>query len=225
MVAIYDTRVRHLRMSPLRHAFSYSSHSWLVDLDALPRKGFYARDHLGDPHRTLRQNVDEVLSRHGLSCARVLLLASPRRLGHVFNPLSVFWCLDDKGAVVATLAEVHNTYGGRHVYVLPAGTTRTVKALYVSPFHDVTGHYELDLPVPDALLRLTVTYQRDGAEPFVATVHGVRSARRRTGPRDLLTTRLVALRIRVQGVLLYLSGLPVVPRCPVPLSLEHQEIS
>lgn len=222
MVAIYDTRVQHVRRSPLRHSFSYRSHSWLVDLDALPRKGFCARDHVGSPDRTLRQNVDEVLAEHGLACARVLMLASPRRLGHVFNPLSVFWCLDADGALVATLAEVHNTYGGRHVYVLPPGSKRVEKALYVSPFHEVSGYYELDLPVPDARVRLTVAYHRDGAEPFVATVRGTRTTRRRAGIEDLMTTRLVSLRIRLQGTRLFLQRLPVVPRSPSP---RYQEIS
>jgi DUF1365 family protein len=218
--AVYDTTVHHARQSPLRHSFRYRSRSWLVDLDALPRKGFEARDHVGDPDRTLRQNVDALLATHGLRCSRVLMLASPRRLGHVFNPLSVLWCLDDRGGVVATVAEVHNTYGGRHAYVLPDGTGVVDKAFYVSPFHEVDGRYELDLPVPDAFVRLTVTYHRAGAEPFVASVRGVRLDRYRVGPRDLLATRLVAWRIRVQGVRLWARRLPVVPRPPQP-----QEIS
>ena len=220
MTAVYDTTVHHARLSPLRHTFTYRSRSWLVDLDALPRKGFEARDHLGAPDRTLRENVDTLLSSHGLGCARVLMLASPRRLGHVFNPLSVFWCLDAAGAVVATVAEVHNTYGGRHAYVLPAGTETVDKAFYVSPFHQVEGRYELRLPLPAEEVRLSVAYHREDALPFVATVRGTRSRRTRPGPADLLTTRLVTARIRAQGIRLYLRGLPVVPRTPAPDGLE-----
>lgn len=208
---VFDTTVRHIRRSPLLHQFTYRSRTWLVDLDALPARGFRAADHLGDPRRTLRQNVDELLGRHGLSCARVLMLSSPRRLGHVFNPLSVFWCLDTRGEVLATIAEVHNTYGGRHAYVLPAGTDAVAKALYVSPFHPMHGHYELHLPVPRHELRLAVTYHRPGAEPFVATVRGTRGRPGRR-PADPFATRLVAARIRLQGVRLYLRGLAVVPR-------------
>lgn len=222
MTAVYDTVVHHARRSPFRHDFTYRSSSWLVDLDALPRKGFRALDHVGDPDRTLRENVDALLQGHGLSCDRVLLLASPRRLGHVFNPLSVYWCLDAGGAVVVTVAEVHNTYGGRHAYVLPATRASVEKAFYVSPFHEVDGRYELSLPLPEEEVRLAITYHREGAEPFVATVRGTRRTRARSGPRDLLATRLVAARIRYQGVRLYLRGLPVVPRRPAP---THQEIS
>lgn len=221
--AVYATTVQHVRRSPFRHAFRYRSRWWLVDLDALPVRRllrFEARDHVGDPRSTLRANVDALLAQQGLSCDRVLMLTSPRVLGHVFNPLSVCWCLDRSGALVATVAEVHNTYGGRHAYVLEAGDSSVGKAFYVSPFHEVAGRYDLRLPLPGDDLSLAVTYHREGAEPFVATVRG-----RRVEPSaaDLLTTRLVALRIRLQGVQLWLRRLPVVPRpsSPVPDLLEH----
>ncbi len=209
MTAVYDTRVTHVRRSPVQHAFTYRSRSWLVDVDRLPRKGFRSRDHVGSPALSLRQNVDVLLAAHGLHCSRVLLLASPRRLGHVFNPLSVFWCLDPAGEVVATVAEVHNTYGGRHAYVLPAGVSEVEKSFYVSPFHQVEGRYELRLPLPGERVHLDVTYHRTGAEPFVASVRGVLD---RPRPRDLFAGRLVAARIRIQGVRLLLRALPVVPR-------------
>lgn len=226
--ATYDTTVVHVRRSPWRHAFRYRSRSWLVDLDALPR-GFRAQDHVGDPARTLRENVDALLADEGLRCARVVTLTSPRRLGHVFNPLSVHWCLDAHDALVATVAEVHNTYGGRHAYVLQPGQQEVDKAFYVSPFHDVAGRYELDLPLPDDEVRLSVTYRRDGAEPFVATVRGS-VAESRPPLSDLFTTRLVAGRVRVQGIRLWLRRLPVVPRSascpaspvPAPTPLESR---
>ena len=210
--AVYATTVQHVRRSPLRHAFRYRSRWWLVDVDDLPVRrwlAFEARDHVGDPRRSLRDNVDAVLAQDGLACARVLLLTSPRALGHVFNPLSVFWCLDADGTLVATVAEVHNTYGGRHAYLLRPGQTTVPKAFHVSPFHQVEGHYALRLPLPGEDLALTVTYHRPGAEPFVASVRGHRV---QPSPADLLSTRLVALRIRLQGVRLWLRRLPVVPR-------------
>ena len=210
--AVYATTVQHVRRSPFRHAFRYRSRWWLVDLDDLPVRRllrFEARDHVGDPRLTLRANVDALLAREGLACSRVLMLTSPRALGHVFNPLSVFWCLDDSGAVVATVAEVHNTYGGRYAYVLEAGASTVGKGFYVSPFHEVAGHYDLRLPLPGDDLALSVTYRRPGAEPFVASVRGTRVA---ASAADLLVTRLVAARIRFQGVRLWLRRLPVVPR-------------
>ena len=74
------------------------------------------------------------------------MLASARVLGHVFDPLSVFWCYDSSGRLACVVAEVHNTYGERHAYLLQpdeAGTAVTGKDFHVSPFFDVTGTYEL----------------------------------------------------------------------------------
>jgi DUF1365 family protein len=45
------------------------------------------------------------------------MLAHARVLGHVFNPLTVFWCHAADGTLAAVMAEVHNTYGERHVYL------------------------------------------------------------------------------------------------------------
>ena len=71
--------------------------------------------------RTIRQNLDAWLARPRAStCAggRVLMLANARVLGYVFNPLTVYWCHRADGALACVVAEVHNTYGERHCYLL-----------------------------------------------------------------------------------------------------------
>ena len=67
--AIYRTSIRHVRRDPLENAFTYRSYSWFVDLDDLPvlprwlrpLAGFHAKDHLGDPAASIRDNVDRFL--------------------------------------------------------------------------------------------------------------------------------------------------------------------
>jgi DUF1365 family protein len=148
------------------------------------------------------------------------MLGNARVFGHVFNPLSLHYCLTADGSVVAVVAEVHNTYGGRHAYVLQTdadGRGRTDKQFYVSPFHSVDGCYEMRLPLPDASLRVDLSYHRAGAKPFVATVRGSRlpATRRnvlRASVRYPLVTRAIAVRIRLQGIRLWLRRLPVQPR-------------
>jgi uncharacterized protein len=59
------------------------------------------------------------------------MLANARVLGHVFDPLSVFWCYDSSELLACVVAEVHNTYGERHAYLLrpdEAGVAVTGKA-------------------------------------------------------------------------------------------------
>jgi DUF1365 family protein len=145
----------------------------------------------------------------------------------VFNPLSVYWCHDSEDALVCVVAEVHNTYGERHCYLLRTdeqGRARTDKQLYVSPFYPVDGEYQMSLPEPSDTLALTVTLHRDEGRPFVASVRGERRAADvrtvlRAAARVPWVTASVAFKIRFQGVKLWLRRLPVIPR-PVHVPQE-----
>lgn len=229
---VYDTVVKHVRSAPLRNEFSYRSSAWLVDLDALPSFGilgrFESRDHFDGTAPTIRAGIDRVLAAEGISdVARVLMLASPRVLGYAFNPLSVHWCHRADGTLAATVAEVHNTYGERHAYVLHPdshGRAEVDKAFYVSPFYEVAGRYTMSLPEPSERLTQTVTLHRAGEPPFVASVRG--TARPGTWGGLLHSVRRtpaasigVGAKIRLQGVKLYLRKLPVVTRP----ERDHQE--
>jgi len=231
---LYEADIRHVRVDPIRNAFRYRSYYWFVDLDDLPRfrgplrllAGFDPRDHFDDPSASIRANLDRLLAAHGIDLGggRVTMLAHAKILGYIFNPLSVYWCHDTAGTLVAVVAEVHNTYGQRYAYVLhPDGDRpmRTDKRFYVSPFYDVTGVYRMRLPEPDERLALTVALHRDEGRPFVATLNGSRHPATTGGLlsaalRHPWSTLVGAALIRFQGIRLYLRGLPVVPRSAGP---------
>ncbi|WDZ92989.1 DUF1365 domain-containing protein [Nocardiopsis sp. HUAS JQ3] len=180
------------------------------------------RDRADGWARELRADIDALLAEHGvdLDGGRVLMLAHARVLGHVFNPLTVYWCHHRDGRLSRVVAEVHNTYGQRHRYVLDVdgrGRAEADKAMYVSPFNAVDGRYRLSLPEPGERLALTVALHRDGRPPFTASVHGLRrpataASLLRRALRHPLAPLVDALRIRRQGIGLYLRGLPVQPR-------------
>jgi uncharacterized protein len=117
--ALYDCRITHTRLAPLRNAFTYRTYLWLVDLDQLPRPGpglrllagFRARDHLGDPRQPIRANLDRYLRSQGIDLAggKVMMLAHARVLGHLFNPLTIYWCHRPDVTLACVVAEVHNT--------------------------------------------------------------------------------------------------------------------
>jgi predicted NAD/FAD-binding protein/DUF1365 family protein len=221
----FETTIRHTRRSPFRRSFEHRSTFWLVDLDDLPDHGvlarFEARDHLGSPERSLRDNVESFLADNGVSLGdsegpgTILMAAHPRSLGHCFNPISVFWCFDDRGRQAGVVVEVHNTYGDRHAYLVhpdEQGRARTDKAMYVSPFHGVDGWYDVAVPVPTDRLDIAVTLRGhdDGAASFSAGLTGTRSdvpVRRTLGA----TLRGSAL-IRAHGIWLWTRRLPVRPR-------------
>lgn len=231
--ALVVGRVGHTRRVPMRRTFEHRVYQWLVDLDAMPRlpvwlrpfSRFHAADHIGDPDRTLRQNVETFCASEGIDVTdhRIVMLANARVLGHTFDPLSVFWAIAPDGSLTCIVAEVHNTYGERHAYLLrpdEAGRSSTDKAFYVSPFFTVAGRYDLRFRLePDAVSTTIVLRQGpDSAEAvFTATFQG--SPRRATTGslvRLLISqpfmTHRVSLLIRMHGVWLWLRRLPVVPR-------------
>jgi len=215
--SLYSCEVTHVRRSPISNRFDYKGSYWLVDFDQLPHPGGL----LGrvsrisaDDHLDMRSEAEAA----GIVAERMYMLAAARTLGYVFNPISVFWCFDAEGHHTGTLAEVHNTYGGRHAYVLDArgGSWADVdKALYVSPFYPVDGRYYIKADPPTDSVSLTVRLEREGDEPFVATLRGQR--RQPTFINVMIgALRYPALRtsarIRWQALRLWWRGLTVQPR-------------
>jgi predicted NAD/FAD-binding protein/DUF1365 family protein len=219
---IYDTTIVHTRRTPFRRTFTHRSHTWLVDLDHLPDHGarswllgrFEARDHLGDPDRSIRANLADFLRVNGveLGSGKVWLAAHPRALGHCFNPISVYWCFPERDRPCVVL-EVHNTYGDRHAYLVHAdehGRASTPKAMYVSPFHGTDGRYDVRVPLPIDGLSVSVTLTTSDGARFSAALQGTPSTHRawRAAPAALRGAAL----IRAHGIALWLRRLPVRPR-------------
>ena len=230
---LYRTTIAHTRRTPFRRTFTNRSHTWLVDLDDLPDHGrlawgrgsFEARDHLGEPDRSIRQNVEAFLADHSVALdgGRVVMAAMPRAFGYCFNPISVFWCSGPAGDQRAVVVEVHNTYGDRHAYLVhpdAQGRASTGKQMYVSPFHGTDGHYELAVPVPGDRLQVVVTLVTgapgEQTARFSASLRGevTDSSPWRAAPAALRG----ALLIRAHGVRLWLRRLPIRPR-----PTHHQE--
>src|SRR5579862_3321014 len=83
------------------------------------------------------------------------MLTMPRFLGYSFNPLTVYYIYDPTW--IATLLEVHNTFGEKHVYVVPRKETSIPRRFHVSPFNDREGTYQFQVsPPPEINIKLTL---------------------------------------------------------------------
>lgn len=198
MSAIYRGTVVHCRLSPVAHSFRYPLFLMYLDLEELDEvfagrwlwstrrpalARFRRQDHLGDPELPLEQAVRDLVETHTGRRPRgpVRLLTHLRYFGHVFNPVSFYFCFDDAdGDPMAVVAEVNNTpWGEQHCYVLheplPTGDKETrsfstTKEFHVSPFMDMEVDYLWSLTTPDDTLMVQIENRRSGNKFFDATM-------------------------------------------------------
>lgn len=199
--SLYSGIVRHRRFGPKTHALRYRMFMALLDiddLDALDKKlrlfsrnrfnlfSFYDRDHLdaSSTHaapRCLRTQVEASLAKAGIALGggAITLLSLPRILGYAFNPLSVYFCQQADGALVAILYEVRNTFRQRHTYLIPVapGETGAIeqtcrKVFYVSPFMDMDMTYAFRVVAPGATVSVGVDGLQDGARVIATSFAG-----------------------------------------------------
>lgn len=234
---IYDGKVMHHRLKPFGHRFTYPVFSLLVDIDrlteldlmsrllAVNRAGvlsFHETDHVETAGETLRQFADRLLAQAGLEqpADRILLLAYPRMLGYVFNPISVYFAYDADGELVALIYAVRNTFGERHSYVSPvlegeaspAGVRQTrAKLFHVSPFIGMNARYHFRVLPPGRTVRLRINETQVGEPLLAATFNG--DATRLTDRtlvrllvRFPLMTVSVVAKIHWQALKLWLKG-------------------
>jgi DUF1365 family protein len=178
--AIYRGWLEHRRWAPRRHTFRYPLFMVYLDLAELGQVfagrwlwstrrpallRFDRRDHFGDASQPLEQSVRELV--HARTGRRpqgpIRLLTHLRTFGHLFNPVSFFYCFDAHDRRVETVvAEVTNTpWGERHCYVLDLAASatgsrwqgaRSAKAMHVSPFHPMALDYHWGFRLPDQRL-------------------------------------------------------------------------
>jgi len=185
--------VLHHRHRPTDHAFRYDAFCLRLPLSRLAelaptavrwnRRGlvsFHERDHGPRTGSSLDAWLRELLAREGIVAdGEIVLHAFPRMLGYVFNPVTFWVCHDRDGRVRAVLAEVNNTFGETHRYLLahrdgrPLASGETLvaeKNFHVSPFCEVRGRYEFRFHFGADRWLARVDYFDDAsAAPLIAT--------------------------------------------------------
>ena len=151
-------QVRHERLRPTGHAFSYPTAFLMLPLRSMREHGsgaltrnraallsFHDRDH-GQGGDDCLAWLDELLAAQGLQApGEVWLHTYPRMFGYAFKPVSFWYCHDGDGDLRAIVVEVNNTFGERHCYLLDAPRyghlLQARKVFHVSPFCRVEGSY------------------------------------------------------------------------------------
>lgn len=237
---LYECSVMHHRLEPKEHQFRYRIFMFALDLDevaALPERlglfsvnrwnlyAFRDRDHLtlaGCEGKSLKENVLAYLAQHGIRLpdgGRILLVTLPRVLGHIFNPVSFYFCSDASGAPLCAVVEVGNTFREMKPYLLrePAGERMfrlvTPKHFYVSPFSPLDLDFDFKLRVPAETLEIHIDDRAGDRRVLLSALTGSRAPLTTarllwfTLKYPLLTLKVIFL-IHWQAFRLWLKRLP-----------------
>ena len=195
--AVYEGQVRHRRYGPRPHCFNYRvaqlyldleelgqvfQARWLWSVDRRNLAEFRRSDYLGPVAKPLPQAVrDCAEARLGRRpTGPIRLLTHLRFAGHVFNPVSFYYCYGEDGLLDCIVAEITNTpWRERHAYVLCARTARrsgsgfefeTPKAFHVSPFLPMQRQYTWRFSAPGEHLRVHMQVGTGAQCDFDATL-------------------------------------------------------
>ena len=249
-IAICQGAVMHKRLRPALHQFRYPAFFMRIPAEALAVNAkntcrwfsvnrfnllslklsdYGARD--GSSPQTWVRNL---LDTNGIDRAdgQITLQTFPRLLGYAFNPISIWYCHDQSGALIAAICEVNNTFGECHHYLVAHADQRAItpddwltakKMFHVSPFCEVRGHYRFRFEQTASRAFAQVDFHDGAADTdklIITTIHGTpasltSSGAIRTFLRYPLMTIAVIARIHWQALLLWRKHVPFFAK-PLP---------
>jgi uncharacterized protein len=198
---LYECSVMHHRFSPKAHHFQHDIFMFYLDLDELDlvakkilffsrnQKNIYSfrdTDHGPAGKNPLKERVANFLRQNGIDLGpfgRVMLLTLPRVFGYVFNPISIFYCFDESGKPICSVAEVGNTFRELKLYLLrqeellDGATFAKIipKHFYVSPFSPLDLSFDFRLRIPGDKLDIKIDDRSGDEKILVTTLAGQRA--------------------------------------------------
>ena len=192
---IYNGYVSHTRFKPVKHSLKYNTFSLFIDLDEIENLSknnfifsfnrfnifsFFNKDHGDRDGLCLKNWVLNKLKKFDINkdINNIKLLCYPRVFGYVFNPLSIFYCYENKN-LRAVMYEVKNTFNEQHTYIFKVKSNNEIsqkckKKFYVSPFMDMETQYEFKLLNPDENLSVLIKQSDKDGIVLTAVQKGVK---------------------------------------------------
>lgn len=249
LAEFYRGSVFHARFQPRRHHFRYpvffmrlnirtldamQSSSWF-GVDTWRPLSFFQRDHGLRDGSPILAWAEKLLENAGVADpgGKLWLYTFPRLWGFAFKPVSFWHWHDVDGHLRVLLAEVNNTFGERHIYLLQEANggpitcdTRLTcrKLFHVSPFCAVNGHYHFACHEADASYRMVIDHGDSSGDILHTSLAGTSLAFSGANALKLLCTHPVmtfgvVFRIHWQALRLWLKGVPFF-RKPSPPTAE-----
>lgn len=183
----------HKRLKPAINQFSYKIFYLCFDISKIKDLScnilsvnrfnlfsFYNKDHGQKDGSNLEDWIRNILDKKNLNqkVNKIFLMTHPRVLGYVFNPVSFWFCLDKEENLIAVLAEVNNTFGENHNYLIfnkdhskiDESTWFTAnKEFHVSPFFHIEGKYKFRFIFNQKTSAAWIDYLEDDSQKNLLT--------------------------------------------------------
>ena len=198
-IKFFEADIFHERYGKKKHFFKNRTNAILIDLKTKPQKkilkypAFFSLEkfNLLTWSASKHGNQSKFSTSHDLyqfiknlcinrtkdkeGIHKIKLLTFPKVLNFGFNPLSVYFCYNNKGLLIHSIFEVRNTFGDMHHYVLrninlKKLTQKTTKKLFVSPFYPKKGSYKLFANYVHDKIMISVEYTLQNKKVFIATM-------------------------------------------------------
>lgn len=235
--ALYECNIMHCRIKPRRHKFNNRIFMFYLDLDEIDAVsaslGLISRnrwnlfsfrddDHLQLGAASAKENILKYVQSQGLreKVSRVMLLTDLRVLGYVFNPVSFYFCFDDKQRPLCAVLEIGNTFGELKPFFMGPERIRKdrfedrqTKYFYISPFVDLDVPMDFQIAVPGERLNIKIDDVKDGEKFLYTTMSGPRRELTkanlwRYALRFPFVTLQVIFLIHLHALILYLKKIP-----------------
>jgi len=194
--SLYQCQIYHKRLKPVQRQFSYSVFMLSLDLDELDlladKHWLFSRnswnlyaikdaDYLDSDYTSIKKKLIAYLENEGFDTskvARYILQTFPRIFGYQFNPVSFYYLEDADGKVLATVAEVGNTFHEKKLFLIDSKDKRgwfrleTAKDFYVSPFSKVNDQFDFQLGPREQKWSVNINDLDDQGIVLVSTIRG-----------------------------------------------------
>ena len=228
--------VMHERLQPKNHKFIYkgfylafplSKISEIKNLVLSHNKpglfAFYDKNHGARDGSNLESWMRDILKQEKIDKAdgEIVLVTYPKVLGYLFNPVSFWFCLNKKGEPIAVLAEVSNTFGEHHNYLIVKPDQSVItkdeyltasKVFHVSPFMQVKGTYHFRFYYNEDKIGVWIDYETEAGMMLKTYIIGKRAALTSGSCANMLLrfpfiTIVTVFRIHLHAVKLFIKGI------------------
>jgi len=194
----------HHRFEPKKHRFNYKVFMFYIDLDevdmlrkklwmfSINKFNFFSlrnNEHIQlplempDTKKNIKEQISIYLAQNNIEIGsgKIMLLTNLNVLGYNFNPVSFYYCFDEKNLPLCVVAEIGNTFGEIKPFLLSRNNLsenkfhlNTTKYFYVSPFIDHDTNFDFNLTVPDEKLNIRIDDYKKESRFFISTLTGTK---------------------------------------------------